>query len=233
MNLIKLVLLRHGESEWNKENRFTGWEDIDLSSKGHAEAKQAADILKKKGFLFDIAYTSMLKRSIHTLWHILDKLDQVWLPVEKTWCLNERHYGALQGLNKVETANKYGSKQVEKWRRAFTVFPPKIEINDRRFPGYDIKYAFLTPEQLPVAESLESTFNRVIPYWHTNILPKIKKGNKVIIVAHGNSLRALLKHLDNISEEKIVELNIPTGKPLIYEFEFTNDLKILKNYYLN
>ncbi|MBK4775305.1 2,3-diphosphoglycerate-dependent phosphoglycerate mutase [Candidatus Pantoea edessiphila] len=230
MKIIKLVLLRHGESLWNQENRFTGWTDIDLSNKGHIEAKDAANILKKEGFVFDFGYTSMLKRAIHTLWYILDELDQTWLPVEKSWHLNERHYGALQGLNKIETIKKYGQEQVEQWRRSFSMFPPKITKSDNRFPGYDLKYASLQPEQLPLSESLESTFNRVVPYWKNNILPLVKRGNKVVIVAHGNSLRALIKYLDNINDKEIMKINIPTANPIIYEF--ATNFKIIKRYYL-
>ncbi|PPI88733.1 2,3-diphosphoglycerate-dependent phosphoglycerate mutase [Candidatus Pantoea edessiphila] len=230
MNLNKLVLLRHGESKWNKENRFTGWEDVELSNQGHDEANKAAKLLKKEGFLFDFSYTSMLKRAIHTLWHVLYQLDQTWIPVEKSWCLNERHYGALQGLNKTDAINKYGEEQVKQWRRSFSTFPPKITIDDKRFPGHDYRYSLLKFEQLPLTESLESTLNRVVPYWNTNILPLVKKGNRVIIVAHGNSLRALVKYLNNISKKKIEDINIPTGKPLVYEF--LNNFKISKNYYL-
>ncbi|PPI88063.1 2,3-diphosphoglycerate-dependent phosphoglycerate mutase [Candidatus Pantoea edessiphila] len=228
--IVKLVLLRHGESQWNMKNRFTGWTDIDLSARGRIEAKKASNTLKKAGFLFDFAYTSMLKRAIHTLWYVLDQLDQVWIPVYKSWCLNERHYGALQGLNKKETINKYGEEQVNQWRRSFEIFPPKITPSDYRFPGHDFRYSFLKYEQLPLSESLESTVNRVIPYWNKNIFPLIKQGNKLIIVAHGNSLRALIMNLDNINEKDIMKINIPTGKPLIYEFK--NDLKISKRYYL-
>ncbi|MXP51048.1 2,3-diphosphoglycerate-dependent phosphoglycerate mutase [Pantoea sp. SoEX] len=231
MKSTKLVLLRHGESQWNQENRFTGWIDIDLSYQGRIEAKEAANILKNQGFLFDFAYTSMLKRAIHTLWYIMDELDQTWLPVEKSWYLNERHYGALQGLNKIETAKKYGEEQVKQWRRSFTIFPPKIKNYDCKFSGYDRKYSFLKPEQLPLSESLQTTVNRVVPYWEKNILPLIRKGSKVIIVAHGNSLRALIKYLDNINEKDILNINIPTAKPLIYEFG--NNDSIINKYYIN
>ena len=200
MAVTKLVLVRHGESQWNKENRFTGWYDVDLSEKGVSEAKAAGKLLKEEGYSFDFAYTSVLKRAIHTLWNVLDELDQAWLPVEKSWKLNERHYGALQGLNKAETAEKYGDEQVKQWRRGFAVTPPAL------------------------------TIDRVIPYWNETILPRMKSGERVIIAAHGNSLRALVKYLDNMSEEEILELNIPTGVPLVYEFD--ENFKPLKRYYL-
>lgn len=230
MAVTKLVLVRHGESQWNQENRFTGWYDVDLSDKGQEEAKAAGQLLKKEGFHFDFAYTSVLKRAIHTLWNVLDQLDQAWLPVEKSWRLNERHYGALQGLNKAETAEKYGDEQVKQWRRGFAVTPPELEPEDPRFPGQDPRYAGLTAQQLPTTESLALTIERVIPYWNQSILPRIKSGEKVIIAAHGNSLRALVKYLDNLSEEEILELNIPTGVPLVYEFD--ENFKPLKRYYL-
>jgi 2,3-bisphosphoglycerate-dependent phosphoglycerate mutase len=219
MAVTKLVLVRHGESQWNNENRFTGWYDVDLSEKGRGEAKSAGQLLKKEGFVFDFAYTSVLKRAIHTLWN-----------VEKTWRLNERHYGALQGLDKAETAAKYGDEQVKQWRRGFAVTPPELDRSDERFPGHDPRYAKLTPEQLPTTESLALTIDRVIPYWNETILPRIKSGEKVIIAAHGNSLRALVKYLDNLSEDEILELNIPTGVPLVYEFD--ENFKPLKRYYL-
>ncbi|MBD8181950.1 2,3-diphosphoglycerate-dependent phosphoglycerate mutase [Pantoea agglomerans] len=230
MAVTKLVLVRHGESQWNNENRFTGWYDVDLSEKGRGEAKSAGQLLKKEGFVFDFAYTSVLKRAIHTLWNVLDELDQAWLPVEKTWRLNERHYGALQGLDKAETAAKYGDEQVKQWRRGFAVTPPELDRSDERFPGHDPRYAKLPPEQLPTTESLALTIDRVIPYWNDTILPRIKSGEKVIIAAHGNSLRALVKYLDNLSEDEILELNIPTGVPLVYEFD--ENFKPLKRYYL-
>lgn len=230
MAVTKLVLVRHGESEWNNENRFTGWYDAELSEKGRGEAKAAGDLLKKEGFTFDYAYTSVLKRAIHTLWSVLDSINQPWLPVEKTWRLNERHYGALQGLNKSETAAKYGDDQVKQWRRGFAITPPELERSDERFPGNDPRYAKLTPQELPTTESLALTIERVIPYWEKNILPRIKNGEKVIIAAHGNSLRALVKYIDNISDDDIIGLNIPTGAPLVYEFD--ENFKPIKHYYL-
>lgn len=230
MAVTKLVLVRHGESEWNNENRFTGWYDAELSEKGRGEAKAAGELLKKEGFTFDFAYTSVLKRAIHTLWNVLDAVDQPWLPVEKSWRLNERHYGALQGLNKAETAAKYGDDQVKQWRRGFAVTPPELDRSDERFPGNDPRYAKLTPQQLPTTESLALTIERVIPYWEQTILPRLKNGEKVIIAAHGNSLRALVKYIDGISDDDIIGLNIPTGAPLVYEFD--EEFKPVKHYYL-
>lgn len=230
MSVTKLVLVRHGESEWNKENRFTGWTDVDLSDKGRAEAAQAGDLLKAEGFVFDFAYTSVLKRAIHTLWNILDKMDAQWLPVEKSWKLNERHYGALQGLNKAETAKKYGDEQVKLWRRGFAITPPELTKEDERYPGHDRRYANLKPSELPVTESLATTIERVIPYWSDEIKPRIANGERVIIAAHGNSIRALVKYLDNMSEEEVLELNIPTGVPLVYEFD--ENMNPIKHYYL-
>ena len=230
MVFTKLILIRHGESKWNKLNKFTGWEDIDLSSNGIKEAKNAAKLLKLKEFTFDIAYTSMLKRAIHTLWLILKDLNQSWIPINKSWHLNERHYGALQGLNKLETAEKYGVEQVTKWRRSFNTVPPKVDILDKRFPGNDIRYSHLKSEQLPVSESLEITINRVIPYWNKIIFPSLKKNKKIIIVAHGNSLRALIKYLNNIDNDKILELEIPTGMPIVYEFN--KKFEPIKYFYL-
>jgi 2,3-bisphosphoglycerate-dependent phosphoglycerate mutase len=230
MTVTKLVLVRHGESQWNNENRFTGWYDIDLSEKGRTEAKAAGKLLKGEGFTFDFAYTSVLKRAIHTLWNVLDELDQAWLPTEKTWKLNERHYGALQGLDKSETAAKYGDEQVKLWRRGFAVTPPALEKSDERFPGNDPRYAKLTDAELPTTESLALTIDRVIPYWNDVIKPRIVRGERVIIAAHGNSLRALVKYLDDLSEDEILELNIPTGVPLVYEFD--ENLKPIKRYYL-
>lgn len=230
MAVKKLVLVRHGESEWNKENRFTGWTDVDLSDKGRAEAAQAGELLKEEGFVFDFAYTSVLKRAIHTLWGILDKMDAQWLPVEKSWKLNERHYGALQGLNKAETAQKYGDEQVKLWRRGFAVTPPELTKEDERYPGHDRRYASLTPSELPVTESLATTIERVIPYWNDVIKPRVASGERIIIAAHGNSLRALVKFLDNMGEEEILELNIPTGVPLVYEFD--EKMNPIKHYYL-
>ncbi|WGO82801.1 2,3-diphosphoglycerate-dependent phosphoglycerate mutase [Arsenophonus apicola] len=230
MAVTKLVLVRHGESEWNKENRFTGWTDVELSDKGREEATEAGQLLKKEGFVFDYAYTSVLKRAIHTLWNILDQIDQQWLPVEKNWRLNERHYGALQGLDKAETAAKYGDDQVKLWRRGFEITPPELTKDDSRYPGHDPRYANLQPSELPVTESLATTIERVVPYWEEVIKPRVQKGEKVIIAAHGNSLRALVKHLDKMSEDEILELNIPTAVPLVYEFD--ENMKPIKHYYL-
>lgn len=230
MAVTKLVLVRHGESQWNNENRFTGWYDVDLSEKGRGEAKAAGKLLKDEGFAFDFAYTSVLKRAIHTLWSVLDELDQAWLPTEKTWKLNERHYGALQGLDKSETAAKYGDEQVKLWRRGFAITPPALEKSDERFPGNDPRYAKLTDAELPTTESLALTIERVIPYWNEVIKPRIVSGERVIIAAHGNSLRALVKYLDDLSEDEILELNIPTAVPLVYEFD--ENFKPIKHYYL-
>lgn len=230
MAVTKLVLIRHGESQWNNENHFTGWTDVDLSEKGFAEAKEAGQVLKADGYVFDFAYTSLLKRAIHTLWGILDELDQAWLPVEKSWRLNERHYGALQGLNKAETAEKYGDEKVKQWRRGFAITPPELTREDERFPGHDPRYASLSDAELPTTESLALTIDRVIPYWNEMILPRMKNGERIIIAAHGNSIRAMVKFLDNLSEEEILELNIPTGVPLVYEFD--DDMKPIKHYYL-
>jgi len=228
--MYKIVLLRHGESTWNKENRFTGWTDVDLSEKGKEEAKKAGQTLKREGFLFDIAYTSVLKRAIRTLWTVLDEMDLMWIPVIRNWRLNERHYGALQGLNKSETAQKYGDAQVKIWRRSYDIQPPALDKNDERYPGKDPRYKELNENELPLTECLKDTVERFVPYWEDVIAPTVKSGKKVIIAAHGNSLRALVKYLDNVSDEEIVELNIPTGIPLIYEL--TEDLKAIKSYYL-
>ncbi|MEX0425629.1 2,3-diphosphoglycerate-dependent phosphoglycerate mutase [Providencia rettgeri] len=230
MAVTKLVLVRHGESEWNKENRFTGWTDVELSDKGREEAKIAGQLLKDEGFVFDFAYTSVLKRAIHTLWNILDQVEQSWLPVEKSWKLNERHYGALQGLDKSETAAKYGDEQVKLWRRGFAITPPDLTKDDERYPGHDPRYAKLSDKELPVTESLATTIERVVPYWEEVIKPRVTSGEKVIIAAHGNSLRALVKHLDNLSEDEILELNIPTAVPMVYEFD--ENMKPIKRYYL-
>ncbi len=230
MIVYKVVLLRHGESVWNKENKFTGWTDVDLSEKGTSEANKAGETLKKEGFTFDIAFTSVLKRAIRTLWITLDKMDLMWIPVERSWRLNERHYGALQGLNKAETAAKYGDAQVLIWRRAYDTAPPKLEKSDPRFPGNDPRYAELKEKELPLTECLKDTVDRFLPYWHKTIAPTIKSGKKVIIAAHGNSLRALVKYLDNVADEAIVKLNIPTGMPLVYELD--KNLKPIKHYYL-
>ena len=226
----KLVLLRHGESEWNKENRFTGWTDVDLSETGVGEAAAAGDVLKEEGFVFDIAYTSVLKRAINTLHLALNTLDQVWLPVIKDWRLNERHYGALQGLNKAETAAEHGDDQVKIWRRSYDVPPPALDTSDKRFPGHDPRYASLSDAQLPRTECLKDTVERFLPLWHETIAPTITSGKRVIIAAHGNSLRALVKYLDNVGDEEIVGLNIPTGIPLVYELD--DALKPIKHYYL-
>ena len=230
MGVAKLVLLRHGESTWNKENKFTGWTDVDLSDKGRQEADAAGKVLKDEGLTFDVAYTSVLKRAIRTLWAVLDELDLMWIPVFRSWRLNERHYGGLQGLDKSETAAKYGDEQVLIWRRSYNICPPDLEKTDERFPGNDPRYKDLDAADLPVTESLESTVARFIPYWKEVIVPDIKAGKKVLIAAHGNSLRALVKHLDSVSEEEILKLNIPTGIPLVYEFD--EDLNPIKHYYL-
>ncbi len=230
MSHYKLVLLRHGESVWNKENKFTGWTDVDLSEKGREEAAQAGKTLLTEGYTFDIAYTSVLKRAIRTLWITLDQMDLMWIPVIRDWRLNERHYGDLQGLNKSETAQKFGDEQVLVWRRSFDTPPPELTRDDERWPGHDPRYKNIPPDQLPVTESLKTTIERVIPYWAKVIVPDIKAGKKVLIAAHGNSLRALVKHLDGISEEEIVSLNIPTGSPLVYELD--EKLKPVKHYYL-
>ena len=226
----KLVLLRHGESIWNKENRFTGWTDVDLSEQGINEAKNAGQMLKSEGFTFDMAFTSVLKRAIRTLWITLDELDLMWIPVERSWRLNERHYGALQGLNKAETAKKYGDDQVLIWRRSYDIQPPALEKNDSRYPGNDPRYQDLTETDLPVTECLKDTVNRFVPYWEQSISPLVKAGQKIIIAAHGNSLRALVKYLDKIPDDEIVGLNIPTGTPLVYELD--ENLSPIKHYYL-
>jgi 2,3-bisphosphoglycerate-dependent phosphoglycerate mutase len=228
--MYKVVLLRHGESEWNKENKFTGWTDVDLSEKGLAEAKTAGKTLLAEGYTFDVAFTSVLKRAIRTLWLTLDGMNLMWIPVHRTWRLNERHYGALQGLNKSETAAKFGEQQVKIWRRAYDIAPPPLEKTDERFPGKDRRYAELKPEDLPATECLKDTVARFLPAWHEQIAPTIKSGKRVLIAAHGNSLRALVKYLDNISDAEIVELNIPTGIPLVYELDA--NLKPIKHYYL-
>jgi 2,3-bisphosphoglycerate-dependent phosphoglycerate mutase len=228
--MFKLVLLRHGESTWNQENRFTGWTDVDLSEKGKQEAAAAGQLLKQEGFTFDTAYTSVLKRAIRTLWIVLSEMDLMWVPVTHSWRLNERSYGALQGLNKAETAAKYGEEQVHIWRRSYNTPPPPLEKTDERYPGKDPRYKDLDPAVIPVTECLEDTVKRFMPYWEEAIAPAIKEGKKILITAHGNSLRALIKYLDNISDEEITELNIPTGIPLVYELD--EDLKPLKHYYL-
>jgi len=228
--MIKLVLLRHGESIWNLENRFTGWTDVGLSEKGVTEAHSSAEWLKKEDFTFDIAYTSVLKRAISTLWIVLEDMDLMWIPVRRSWRLNERHYGALQGLNKLETVQKFGESQVLIWRRSYDAQPPALTEDDQRFPGKDPRYKDLTPQELPLTECLKDTVNRFLPLWHEVIAPTLREGKKVIIAAHGNSLRALVKYLDGVSDETIVKLNIPTGIPLIYELD--DDLKPIKHYYL-
>ncbi len=228
--MYKLVLVRHGESTWNKENLFTGWTDVDLSEKGMTEAREAGVVLRKEGFRFDAAYTSVLKRAIRTLWIILDEMDEMWIPVSRDWRLNERHYGALQGLNKAQTAEKYGEEQVKLWRRSYDIRPPALEETDERYPGRDPRYRGLSKAQLPIAECLKDTVERFLPSWHNGIAPAVQSGKKVIIVAHGNSLRALVKYLDNVSDEAIVELNIPTGMPLVYELDA--DCRPLRSYYL-
>jgi 2,3-bisphosphoglycerate-dependent phosphoglycerate mutase len=228
--MYKIVLIRHGESIWNKENKFTGWTDVDLSEKGVEEALKAGEQLKKDGFIFDLAYTSVLKRTIKTLWNILNTMDQVWIPVIKSWKLNERHYGDLQGLNKTETATRYGEERVKVWRRSYDTSPMPLKESDPRYPGKDIRYTGLTKKELPLTECLKDTVERVVPYWESEIATQIKAGKKIIIVAHGNSLRALVKYLDNISDNKIVSLNIPTAISLVYELD--DNLKPIKSYYL-
>jgi 2,3-bisphosphoglycerate-dependent phosphoglycerate mutase len=226
----KVVLLRHGESTWNKENRFTGWKDVDLSDKGTAEAQEAGRLMKEAGFAFDLAFTSVLKRAIKTLNIALEEMDQLWLPVIKHWRLNERHYGALQGLNKAETAAKHGEAQVKIWRRSYDIPPPPLTPDDERWSGRDPRYKALAPSEIPASESLKDTVARFLPYWHETIAPAISSGTRVLIAAHGNSLRALVKYLDNVSEADIVGLNIPTGIPLVYELD--DRLQPLKHYYL-
>jgi 2,3-bisphosphoglycerate-dependent phosphoglycerate mutase len=226
----RLVLLRHGESDWNRENRFTGWTDVDLSPTGIDEARRAADVLLDRGFTFDIAYTSLLKRAIRTLWIVLDGMDLMWIPVHRSWRLNERHYGSLQGLNKAETAARHGEQQVKIWRRSYDVRPPALEPTDERFPGHDRRYASLTETELPRTESLKDTVARFLPYWHETIAPVVRSGKRVVIAAHGNSLRALVKHLDGVSDADIVGLNIPTGVPLVYELD--ENLRPIRHEYL-
>ena len=226
----KLVLLRHGESTWNLANKFTGWTDVDLTDKGIAEAHEGAKWLKKEGFSFDVAYTSVLKRAIKTLWIVLEDMDLAWIPVKRSWKLNERHYGALQGLNKLETVEKYGDQQVLKWRRSYDIKPPALTEDDQRFPGNDPRYKNLTKAELPLTECLKDTVDRFLPYWQDTIIPSLKQGKKIIIAAHGNSLRALVKFLDKVSDQDIVSLNIPTGIPLVYELD--DKFKALRHYYL-
>lgn len=228
--MYKVVLLRHGESQWNKENRFTGWTDVDLTEKGEDEARSAGKLMRASGFDFDVAYTSVLTRAVRTLWLALEQMDRVWIPIINSWRLNERHYGALQGLNKAETAQKYGDEQVHIWRRSYDTQPPALTLDDDRFPGKDRRYADLTSAELPLTECLKDTVARFLPYWHETIAPAIKSGKRVLIVAHGNSLRSLVKYLDNVSEKEIVDLNIPTGIPLVYELD--EELKPICSYYL-
>jgi 2,3-bisphosphoglycerate-dependent phosphoglycerate mutase len=226
----KLVLLRHGESTWNRENRFTGWTDVDLSDRGRSEARDAGRLLREGGYVFDVAHTSVLKRAIRTLWIVLDELDLMWIPVAKSWRLNERHYGALQGLNKAETAAKHGEAQTKLWRRSYDVPPPPLDRGDPRHPSRDPRYASVSPSDVPVTESLKDTVTRFLPYWLDAIAPSIKRGTRALIAAHGNSLRALVKYLDDVSDEAIVELNIPTGIPLVYELD--DELRPIRHYYL-
>ncbi|MBR2990909.1 MAG: 2,3-diphosphoglycerate-dependent phosphoglycerate mutase [Solobacterium sp.] len=228
--MMKLVLIRHGESEWNKLNLFTGWTDVDLSEKGHEEAKNAGRLLKAEGFDFDVCYTSLLKRAIHTLNHVLDEMDRAWLPVVKSYKLNERHYGALQGLNKAETAAKYGDEQVKIWRRSYDVKPPELDPADPRAPRNQEMFRGIDPAELPLNESLETTVARAVPYFENVIKEDMKAGKRVLIVAHGNSLRALVKYFDNMSNDEIIGVNIPTGSPLVYEFD--DDFKVIRHYYL-
>ncbi|MCL4800341.1 MAG: 2,3-diphosphoglycerate-dependent phosphoglycerate mutase [Burkholderiales bacterium] len=226
----KLVLLRHGESVWNRENRFTGWTDVDLTDQGRAEALRAGQLLRAEGYAFDVAYTSVLKRAIKTLWLALEEMDLMWIPVHNSWRLNERHYGALQGLNKAETAAKFGEAQVLAWRRSYDVPPPPLEPDDPRSPARDPRYGGLAPGELPLTECLKDTVRRFLPYWRETIAPAVGAGRRVVIAAHGNSLRALVKYLDGISDEAIVELNIPTGIPLVYDLD--DELRPLRRYYL-
>jgi 2,3-bisphosphoglycerate-dependent phosphoglycerate mutase len=228
--MLRLVLLRHGESAWNRENRFTGWTDVDLTDKGRDEARQAGRLMTAEKFEFDVAFTSVLKRAIRTLWITLDEMDLMWIPVYRSWRLNERHYGALQGLNKAETAAQHGEAQVKIWRRSYDIPPPALTADDPRHPSRDRRYSELPPGELPLTESLKDTVARFLPYWHETIAPRIRSGRKVLITAHGNSLRALVKYLDNVPDEEIVELNIPTGIPLVYLLN--DDLEPLQKFYL-
>ncbi len=228
--MYKIVLMRHGESQWNLENRFTGWTDVDLTELGRDQARRAGELLKEKGFSFDLAYTSVLTRAIRTLWIALDAMGTMYVPVQNHWRLNERHYGALQGLNKAETAAEYGDEQVLIWRRAYAIAPNPIALDDPRHPKFDPRYADLTPEQLPATECLQDTVARVLPYWNESIAPAIKAGKQILVAAHGNSLRALIKHLDHVSDDDIVHLNIPTGQPLVYELD--ENLRPIRHYYL-
>lgn len=226
----KLVLIRHGQSQWNLENRFTGWTNIDLSEQGREEAKRAGEILKKNGFVFDLAYTSVLSRAIRTLWIILDQMDLMYIPIKNSWRLNERHYGALQGLNKAETAEKYGDEQVHIWRRSYDVQPPALTLDDERYAGNDPRYKDLSAEEIPLTEALKNCLERVLPYWHNTIVPSLKEHDTVLIAAHGNSLRSLIKHIDNVSDEEIMGLELPTGAPIVYELD--DDLNAICHYTL-
>ena len=228
--MLRLVLLRHGESTWNRENRFTGWTDVDLSEKGRTEASEAGRLMAAEKFEFDVAYTSVLKRAIRTLWIALDEMDLLWIPWHRSWRLNERHYGALQGLNKAETAAQHGDAQVKIWRRSYDIPPPALTADDPRHPSHDRRYNELTKGDLPLTESLKDTVERFLPYWHETIAPDIRRGRKVLIAAHGNSLRALVKYLENVSDDEILELNIPTGIPLVYLLN--DDLQPLQKFYL-
>jgi 2,3-bisphosphoglycerate-dependent phosphoglycerate mutase len=228
--MYKIVLVRHGQSTWNLENRFTGWTDVDLTEQGREEAHSAGQLLREGGYEFDLAYTSVLKRAIKTLWIVMEEMGLEWLPVTRAWQLNERHYGSLQGLNKAEMAQKFGEAQVKVWRRSYDVPPPALEVDDERHPRFDRRYAGLSPEQLPATESLKITLERVLPYWHSTFVPTIQSGKQTLIVAHGNSIRALVKYLDNVSEAEITELNIPTGIPLVYELD--EEMKPITHYYL-
>jgi 2,3-bisphosphoglycerate-dependent phosphoglycerate mutase len=228
--MYKLVLLRHGQSTWNLENRFTGWTDVGLSEQGVQEAHSAGQLLCKEGYVFDVAYTSVLKRAIKTLWIVLEEMDLEWIPVYNAWQLNERHYGALQGLNKTEMADKYGEAQIKLWRRGYDILPPLLDLNDDQHPRFDRRYAGLKPEELPRGESLKDTLERVLPYWHNTLAPAVRSGQRVLVSAHGNSMRALVKYLDKVSDEAIVESNIPTGIPLVYELD--DNLKPIQHYYL-
>jgi 2,3-bisphosphoglycerate-dependent phosphoglycerate mutase len=228
--MIKLVLLRHGESVWNKENRFTGWTDVGLTDQGLREAREAGRVLRQEGFAFDVAHTSVLKRAIKTLWVVLEEMDLMWVPVFRSWRLNERHYGALQGLNKAETVDRHGMEQVQVWRRSYDVRPPALTTDDARYPGRDPRYADMAPDEIPLTECLKDTVERFLPYWHDAIAPAVRAGRQVLIAAHGNSLRALVKYLDDISPGEIVGMNIPTGIPLVYELKA--DLSPIRNYYL-
>ncbi len=228
--MYTLVLIRHGESTWNRENRFTGWKDVPLSDQGHEEAIEAGKLLADEGYTFDLAYTSVLKRAIRTLWHVLEEMDLMWVPVTRSWKLNERHYGALQGLNKAETAEKHGEDQVKVWRRSYDTPPPALETSDKRWPGHDRRYAELDPKDIPTTECLKDTVERVVPYWENEIAPQIKAGKRIIIAAHGNSLRAMVKFLDGISDDDIVGVNIPTGMPMVYELD--ENLKPISKKYI-